>query len=76
MNNFTDSLILKDVTITYNCLPEVVAIGPKNGSLLPNNKPTFTWTFLDVDSEEQRAFQLLIDDDTNFENCYILLKSS
>jgi hypothetical protein len=66
MNIFTDSLTLKDVTITYNCLPEVEIIGPKNGSLLANNKPTFTWTFMDVDSEEQKAFQLLIDDDNDF----------
>ncbi|MCK5559211.1 MAG: hypothetical protein KAJ51_01405, partial [Thermoplasmata archaeon] len=58
MNNFTNSLTLKDVTITYNCLPEIEAIGPLNGSQLSNNKPTFTWTFMDVDSEEQKAFQL------------------
>jgi len=32
------------------------------------NKPVFKWTFIDYDSEDQKAFQLLIADDINFEN--------
>ena len=64
----TVSPSLKDVTITYNCLPETVVIGPSNGCLLSNNKPTFVWAFSDYDSENQKAFQILIDDDINFTN--------
>jgi len=62
----TVSPSLKDVTITYNCLPETIVLAPTNGSLLSNNKPVFKWSFSDYDSENQRAFQILIDDDINF----------
>ena len=64
----TNSPILKDVTISYNCLPTIIIISPFTGSLLTNNKPVFTWTFNDHESEQQKAFQLLIDDDINFKN--------
>jgi hypothetical protein len=57
---------LKDVTISYNCLPNTIVIGPVNGTLSTNNRPTFKWTFEDYDSEKQKAFQLIIDDDYNF----------
>jgi len=62
----TVSPSLKDVTITYNCLPETDVNGPSNGSLLSINKPVFKWTFSDYDSDNQKAFQILIDDDINF----------
>ncbi len=64
----TVSPSLKDVTITYNCLPETVVISPSNGCLLSNNKPVFKWTFSDYDSDYQKAFQILIDDNINFTN--------
>jgi len=59
---------LKDVTISYNCLPNTMVIDPINGTLLPNNRPTFKWTFDDFDSEEQKAFQIIISDNISFEN--------
>jgi hypothetical protein len=57
---------LKDITITYNCLPALEVLSPTNQSILADNKPTFTWNFSDSDSPEQNAFQVLIDDDINF----------
>jgi hypothetical protein len=59
---------LNDVKISYNCLPEIIVLDPVNGSLLTSNNPTFTWTFVDLDSESQKAFQLIIDDDINFQS--------
>jgi hypothetical protein len=59
---------LKDVTISYNCLPNTIVISPVNGTILTNNQPTFIWTFEDYDSEKQNGFQVLIDDDYNFTN--------
>jgi len=68
ISTFTESPTLKDITITYNCLPRTIMIGPINGSLLSTKKPTFVWTFKDYDSNNQKAFQLLISNDSNFEN--------
>ncbi len=68
MNIFTISPSLKEVTIEYNCLPETIMVGPDNGSLLAINKPIFKWTFIDFDSEEQKAFQVKISDEVSFEN--------
>ncbi|MCK5561179.1 MAG: hypothetical protein KAJ51_11315, partial [Thermoplasmata archaeon] len=65
---FTDSPSLKDFTITFNCLPTTMVVSPINGSLLTYNKPTFKWTFEDHDSEHQKAFQVQIDDNINFED--------
>jgi hypothetical protein len=60
--------ILKDVTIIYNNLPETEQTSPINDSVLTTNKPTFTWNFTDLDSESQEAFQVLIDDDFDFQS--------
>ena len=57
---------LKDITITYNCLPTLEVLSPANESILADNKPTFNWNFSDSDSPEQKAFEVLIDDDINF----------
>ncbi len=65
---YTDSPKLRDVTISYNCLPNTIIIGPVNGSLLSTNKPTFVWTFNDYDSTQQKAFQVQISGDSKFEN--------
>ncbi|WP_455393261.1 Kelch repeat-containing protein [[Eubacterium] cellulosolvens] len=66
MSIFTESLSLKDVTITYNCLPETIVVDPIDESIISNNKPIFKWTFSDFDSMKQKAFQVVIDDDINF----------
>jgi hypothetical protein len=63
-----DSPRLQDVTINYNCLPKTINLGPLNGSMINTNKPSFTWTFDDLDSQVQNAYQVLIDDDINFNN--------
>jgi len=63
-----DSPSLKDVVIYYNCLPNTIVKDPVNNTLLSNNKPTFKWNFEDLDSEQQKAFQVLIDNDYNFLN--------
>ena len=57
---------LEDLTITYNCLPNTIVVSPSDETLLTNNKPTFKWTFEDLDSEKQVAFQIVIDDLINF----------
>ena len=59
---------LKEVTISYNCLPQIAVISPINGSLLTVNKPVFKWEFEDNDSISQKAFQVLIDDEIDFED--------
>ncbi|WP_455392780.1 Kelch repeat-containing protein [[Eubacterium] cellulosolvens] len=66
MDVFTDSPTIKNVVISYNCLPCCRIIDPFDGCLVSNNKPTFKWCFEDFDAEKQKAFILLIDDDINF----------
>jgi hypothetical protein len=59
---------LKNVTITYNYWPNTTLISPTNGNIINYNKPTFNWSFTDQDSENQTAFQVLIDDDIEFQS--------
>ncbi len=66
MSVFTDSPILRDIIITYNTLPCTNVIGPGDQSLLSHSKPTFTWTFSDIDCDKQNGFQVLIDDNITF----------
>ncbi len=66
--NGNTSPTLKDITITYNCLPSTTMLSPLNGTLLSINTPTFYWNFSDSDSTHQQSFQVLIDDDPNFNN--------
>jgi len=63
-----DSPSLKDILITYNNLPKTIVKDPFNNTLLSNNKPTFKWNFEDLDSGQQKAFQVLIDNNYNFLN--------
>jgi hypothetical protein len=59
--------ILDNVTLTYNYLPSAPILKtPQNDTWLTNNNPTFTWTFLDLDSSTQAAFQWQADDDERF----------
>ncbi|WP_455392020.1 Kelch repeat-containing protein [[Eubacterium] cellulosolvens] len=58
---------LDDVTISYNYLPTTELVGPDNGTMLANNKPTFSWNFIDPDSTNQIAFQVLISDNNSFQ---------
>ncbi len=67
--NIIDELpSLKDITITYNCLPETTIIEPVAGSFLSTNKPTFKWTFKDYDSNAQKGFNVIISKNLDFEN--------
>ncbi len=66
MKVFTDSPVLKDISISYNCLPYTRVISPITGSILTNNRPTFSWNFEDTDSTEQKAFQLVISNSSEF----------
>jgi hypothetical protein len=66
-NDLSTTPILRDVTITYNLLPyRPILTGPVNNSWVNNNKPTFTWTFIDTDSASQDSFQWLMDDISDF----------
>jgi hypothetical protein len=65
-NSVTPSL--KDVSINYNCQPNTIVLGPMNGSIISTSKPTFIWEFQDYDSAQQTAFQVLIDDDSDFQS--------
>ena len=64
----TESPILKDITISYNCLPNVTVHSPLHESILSNNRPKFIWNFNDFDSEHQAAFQVLISNNRTFNN--------
>ena len=68
MSTFSISPALKDITIIYNCIPTIKLLNPINNSYLAENKPTFSWIFNDYDSETQNAFQVLIDDNLDFQN--------
>jgi hypothetical protein len=68
LNSISTSPVLKNIKISYNCLPELSVLGPMDGSVITNNKPTFTWQFEDFDSDHQVAFQLIIAKDYGFEN--------
>ena len=48
--NYDYPVQLKEVTISYNCLPETIVDAPTNGSISTKNKPKFIWTFDDHDS--------------------------
>ncbi len=60
--------ILTEVNISYNNKPQTMLFSPPNGDAIPDNTPTFTWKFADLDSGKQSAFQVLIDDDIDFTN--------
>jgi hypothetical protein len=61
-----DTPFLRNVTINYNRWSETKLVNPVNGIKLNTNKPTFAWTYEDQDSEDQLGFQVLIDDNSNF----------
>ncbi len=68
LNVITYSPYIKDVTIKYNCIPKTIVISPSNECIMTDNKPMFTWTFEDYDSEYQEAFQVIIDKEGTFDN--------
>jgi hypothetical protein len=65
-----DSSFLKNVTITYNNLPIAELQSPADKAVLTTNTPTLRWQFTDYDSASQSMFQVLIDNDTTFNDVY------
>ncbi len=66
--NLNETPHLKDVNIIFNQWPGTELDKPANRSLSPNNKPNFSWNFLDMDSTQQIAFQVLISNNSTFDN--------
>jgi hypothetical protein len=58
--------ILYNISITYNCWPNTTIISPTNNYLTSINRPAFHWNHYDKESNNQIAFQVLIDDDEEF----------
>ncbi len=73
LSKFTDSPAIKDISITYNCYPDIKAMGPNDGCIKTYNKPQFTWEFDDLDSTHQKAYQLVISNDISFQ--YVVFDS-
>ncbi|MCK5560507.1 MAG: hypothetical protein KAJ51_07940, partial [Thermoplasmata archaeon] len=57
---------LKSINIIYNKWPNTELIGPTNNATISDDTPTFSWLFDDPDTEIQQAFQVLIDDELDF----------
>jgi hypothetical protein len=61
--------VLNYISFEYNLLPKrPILMGPINGAVTNNNKPEFKWEFQDSDTENQGAFQWLVDNDINFDS--------
>jgi hypothetical protein len=67
-SDLTKTPTLEDVTIIFNNLPSTTLVTPIDKTLTTNNQPTFTWYYTDPDSTGQSAYQVLIDNDTTFQN--------
>jgi hypothetical protein len=65
-SNVANTPTLNDVTITYNLIPNSSLVAPINLSAISNNTPIFVWNISDIDSTGQSGFQVLIDNDINF----------
>lgn len=68
IDNPTDSPVLENIIIMYNCVPKTSLESPANESLISDNTPKFEWNYFDIDSNEQTGFQILIDDDLYFDS--------
>jgi len=60
--------VLRNVTITYNFWPNTTLVSPLNGFITENDDPLFIWNFTDRDSNNQTAFQIIVDDDNEFKS--------
>lgn len=59
---------VQDISIIYNNLPQMMLSSPIDGEVTSNNKPNFNWDFIDTAGDSQTAFQVIIDNDFNFES--------
>jgi len=65
--DFSQTPVLKDVTIIYNLLPNrPTLVSPMDNTWTNDNTTTFTWSFNDTDSSSQSAFQWQVDDVIEF----------
>lgn len=63
---YSDTPKVKEVSIKYNGMTSSVPISPGPGDIISNNKPMFVWKYYDPDSNIQSAFQILIDNNIEF----------
>jgi uncharacterized membrane protein len=66
VTNLINLSSLEDLTITYNNIASTILVSPSDQSIITNNQPKFKWNFIDPDSTQQTAFQLVIDDNIGF----------
>lgn len=64
--NKEELAVLHKVTITFNRYPDTKLINPINLAEISDTRPIFKWQMKD-DSNDQVAFQVLIDNDNSFE---------
>jgi len=67
-SNYNETPILRYVSFVYNYWPNTTLVNPKYGSIRVDNRPDFTWNFTDRDSISQEGYQVLIDDDSEFQS--------
>jgi hypothetical protein len=68
INHFIETLSLDEILVKYNCLPHIEVLGPPDEILMGTDRPIFSWTFKDFDSDVQDGFQVQIDDDIYFDS--------
>jgi hypothetical protein len=64
--DLAETPVLKDVSINYNSIPDLILLSPGNNSIFSSSTPKFMWNFYDFDSAQQSSFQLIIDNETDF----------
>jgi hypothetical protein len=58
--------ILESINVSFNYWPDAEPVYPINNSITSITYPVFRWNFTDKDTFEQKAFQLIIDDNNSF----------
>ena len=66
--NPNETPVFENITFYYNCWPQSSLFSPIDDSIIKDNKPLFIWNFSDSDSIQQTNFQIIIDNDINFNN--------
>jgi hypothetical protein len=66
--NYNETPILRNASFIYNYWPNTTLVDPNYGSIRVDNRPTFEWNFTDRDSISQEAYQVIIDDDSDFQS--------
>jgi hypothetical protein len=66
--NDVNTPVLDGINLSFNMIPTTDSKSPIDDLITSNNKPLFTWNFTDLDSTSQSAFQVLIDNESNFDD--------